>query len=62
MTIQKKKVHMEIDPHLEILIRSLTRKTFMANRDYQKLFTSLSCQRSQRRRAISQVYDTQNSR
>ena len=41
MTIQKKKVHMEIDPTLEILIRSLTRKTFMANRDYQKLFTSL---------------------
>ena len=41
MTIQKKKVHLDIDPHLEILIRSLTRKTFMANRDYQKLFTSL---------------------
>ena len=41
MTIQKKKVHMEIDPTLEILIRSLTRKTYMANRDYQKLFTSL---------------------
>ena len=41
MTIKKKKIHMEIDPTLEILIRSLTRKTFMANRDYQKLFTSL---------------------
>ena len=41
MTIQKKKVHLEIDPHLQILVHSLTRKTFMANRDYQKLFTSL---------------------
>ena len=41
MTIQKKKVHLDIDPHLQILVHSLTRKTFMANKDYQKLFTSL---------------------